>query len=704
MFVEAVAAFCIFTLLTNKFVQQQSMDSINRKIITGGCCFITWLLLLITVKAAAQVVENNLLISEKYDTVSVLQLINKGRSLTDKNPDNALQYFTTAEAQSRQLNFIKGLALSNAKIARWYFGNNSDSAIEHGRKALQYFEQANTVVTDDKADVHLLLAETFDEQGKQDSSAYYYYLLSSEIESGNITDAKLSIDLYTKLAIFWINLDYGNSENDEYFSTLRNYVDKAKQAARSLKDSNDAVSSVYFLQGAYFHALQKFDSARYYYLRYVLEREKIGLLALPRKISAFTNITDTYLQENKPHEAMGFIDKVERLGDAPQKSKYLVFFMQFNNLLKGRALYQLGHYNEAISLINDALEKLKTTGAHLRSELVDAHKTLADSYEAKGDYKNALLQKNRYIFLSDSLMKKDKIDMVNRLEVRYRIVEKDKALAEQKLKIASIESRVHNRNVLIAAIILLALFSILGFALWRRKNIHKQKLQQERIDNLQQKMEIERLNATIDGEDKERTRIARELHDGIGALLTGAKMNFELVKKSNQYEHNPDFLEGIKLLEETAAGLRETAHNIMPEILMQEGLSNAVRSFCERMTGKGGTVISFQTLGSSENMDATFDLPVYRIIQELIQNIRKHANASAALVQMNFHEDGGIDITVEDDGAGMDVSSNKSNGMGLKNINERVKQLGGRIDINSGKGKGTSVYLEFEPGKNNGAI
>lgn len=673
------------------------MDNINREIITGSCCFFIWLLLLITVKAAAQA-------GDKYDTAAVLQLIDKGRNLTDKSPDDALQYFTIAEAQSRKLNFIKGLALSNAKMARWYFGNNSDKAIEYGRRALQYFEQANTGVTDDKAYVHLLFAETFDEQGKQDSSAYYYYLLSNEIESGNITDAKLSIDLYTKLAIFWINLDYGNSEDDEYFSTLRNYVDKAKQAARSLKDSNDGVSSVYFLQGAYFHALKKFDSARYYYQRYVAEREKMGQLALPRRISAYTNTTDTYLQENKPREAMAFIEKVERLGSNPQKSKYLVFFMQFNNLLKGRALYQLGYYNEAISLINEALEKLKTTGAHLRSELVDAHKILADSYEAKGDYKNALLQKNRYIFLSDSLMKKDKIDMVNRLEVRYRIVEKDKALAEQKLKIASIESRVQNRNILIAAIILLALFSILGFALWRRKNIHKQKLQQERIDNLQQKMEIERLNATIDGEDKERTRIARELHDGIGALLTGAKMNFELVKKSNHYKHNPDFLEGIKLLEETASGLRETAHNIMPEILMQEGLSNAVRSFCERMTGKGGTVISFQTLGSSENMDATFNLPVYRIIQELIQNIRKHANASAALVQMNFHEDGGVDITVEDDGIGMDLDSDKTTGMGLKNINERVKQLGGRIDINSSKGKGTSVYLEFEPGKNKEAI
>jgi signal transduction histidine kinase len=582
-------------------------------------------------------------------------------------------------------------------MARWYFGNNSDKAIEYGRQALQYFELDAATLTDDKAEVHLLLAEAFDEQGKKDSSAYYYYLLGSEIESGNISNPQLSVDLYTKLAIFWINLDYGSNEGDEYFKTLKRFVNKAKMAAVSIKDSADAVSSVYFLQGAYFHALRNFDSARYYYNTYLLKREQLNKLALARKISTLANITDTYLQQNRPDDAMQYIAKIEALVNAPQQSKYLIFYMLFTNLLKGKALYQQKNYLAAIGLINETLEKFKLTGAHLRNELVDAYKDLANSYEASGDYQHALIQKNNYISLYDSLMKKDKIDMINRLEIRYRIVEKDKALAVQKLKIVEIESRVRSRNYFIVGIASLAFFTAFGFVLWRKKNINKQKLQQERIDNLQQKMEIERLNATIDGEEKERTRIARELHDGIGALLTGAKMNFEMVRKNSVYEHNPDFIEGIKLLEETAAGLRDTAHNIMPEVLMQEGLGDAVKSFCERMTGKGGTIISFQTLGTQNKMDAAYNLPLYRIVQELIHNIRKHAKASTALVQMNFHEDGGLDITVEDDGIGVDTNRLKnSNGMGLKNITERVKQLGGRIDINSIIGKGTSVYLEFE--------
>lgn len=655
----------------------------------------------LTGKVSAQNAEKAVNAVPQYDTSSILNLLEDGNQLADKNPEEALQDFVIAAERSRYLKYSRGIALANAKMAKWYFGSNTDKTIDYGRQALHYFEIMTLPSTEEKAEVHLLLAEAFDEQGRQDSSAYYYYLLGSEIEAGNISNPRLAVDLYTKLAIFWINLDYGSNESDGYFQTIKRFVEKAKMAAVSIKDSADAVTSIFFLQGAYYHALKKFDSARYYYSSYLVEREKIGQMVLARKISTLTNITDTYLQQNRPSEAMQEIARVEALMNAPQQTRYLAFYRVFTSLLKAKALYQQQQYAPAISLLNKALQQLKATGAHLRAELLDAYKTLAGSYEASGDYRNALVQKNNYISFYDSLMKKDKIDMINRLEMRYRMVEKDKVVAEQKLKIAAIENRVRSRNYFIAGISFLAFFTAFAFVLWRRKNMHKQRLQQEKIDNLQQKMEIERLNATIDGEEKERTRIAGELHDGIGSLLTAAKMNFEMVRRNSQYEHNPDFIEGIKLLEETASGLRETAHNIMPEILMQEGLGDAVKAFCERMTGKGGTVISFQTLGATPNIDAAFNQPVYRIVQELIHNIRKHANAATAIVQMNFHDDGGLDITVEDDGIGMDHTVAKnSNGMGLKNIYERVKQLGGRIDINSIKGKGTSVYMEFEPGKN----
>ena len=225
----------------------------------------------------------------------------------------------------------------------------------------------------------------------------------------------------------------------------------------------------------------------------------------------------------------------------------------------------------------------------------------------------------------------------------------------------------------------------------------KQNLQQERIDNLQQKIKIERLKASITGEERERTRIGRELHDGIGGLLSVARMNFELAKKTNTNDTNVDFSDGLKLLEEATVELRKAAYNLMPEVLLNQGLASAVQAYCEKMMSKSSTTIAFQAIGNRPFVTSAFDLPIYRIIQELVHNIIKHANASQALVQLNFQEDGTIDITIEDNGTGLpDDALEKSIGMGLKNMKERVNDLGGKLDIQSSPETGTSIYLEFE--------
>lgn len=460
---------------------------------------------------------------KQVDTTSILNLIAEGSSVIDKKPEEAMTSFTLALQQSKDLGFAKGMALAYGQTGKWYFSNNMDKSIYYSKQALDIFAKYDIGTVENEAEVHLLLAEAYDEQGRQDSSAYYYYLLEREIEIGNITNPRLAIDVYTKLTIFWINLDYGSNENDEYFKTIKRYVDKAKLVATKLKDSADAVSSVYFLQGAYFHGLKKFDSARAYYFLYLEERERLKKLKPPRRISTLVNIADTYLQQERPAEAILYIDKIGEQGKILKQSNYLAFYLLFADLMKSKALYQEKQYSTAIVLLNTTLEKMKSTGGHLRNEVVEAYKILAECYEATGEYKKALADKNKYGILYDSLMKKDKAEMINRLEIRYRIAAKDKELAEQKLTIAEVGNSVRSRNYFIGGISFLAIFSALAFALWRRKNMHKQKLQQEKIDNLQQKMEIERLNATIDGEEKERTRIARELHDGIGGLLTAAK-------------------------------------------------------------------------------------------------------------------------------------------------------------------------------------
>jgi len=135
----------------------------------------------------------------------------------------------------------------------------------------------------------------------------------------------------------------------------------------------------------------------------------------------------------------------------------------------------------------------------------------------------------------------------------------------------------------------------------------------------------------------------------------------------------------------------------MPEVLLNQGLASAVQAFCEKMASKSNTNITFQAIGNRKDTTNDFDLPVYRIVQELVHNIIKHARATHAIVQMNFQDDGTLGITVEDDGIGLPKNIiENSRGMGLKNVTERLNDLGGKIDIQSAPETGTSIYLEFD--------
>ncbi|MFT3980407.1 MAG: sensor histidine kinase [Ferruginibacter sp.] len=655
------------------------------------CCIV--LLLLASVCSNAQ--ETGMALVK--DTTAIKELIARGAENTDKMPEEAFRDLNTALKSSEAINYNKGAALAASKLGRWYFGNDLGQSINMALYAVEKFGESGLNSVDNLAEVHLLLSEAYDEAGKKDSSAYYYYLLGEEMTAGNITNPEFAVTVFTKLSIFWINFDADYLPGNEYKNTIRRFVDKAKEAAGKIKDTANGRTSIYFIQGAFYHGIKKFDSARYYYYIYLSEREKLNLISTSRKISTLSNIADTYLQENNPSEALVYIERIRDMGKEPEQQKYLAFFMSFIDLQSAKAHYQLGHYETAIKTLDKALADVQKTGSHLRSEIVDSYNIYAKSYEALGDYKKALAYKNTYVALNDSLMKKDKVDIIGRMEVRNRMSEKDKELALQKLALAEVNSKVRDKNIWIGGISLVTLSSVLIFALWRKKNINKQKLQQGKIDNLQQKIKIERLKASISAEERERTRIGRELHDGVGGLLSVARMNFELAKKNNVNEDNADFKDGLHLLEEATVELRQAAYNLMPEVLLTQGLASAVQAFCEKMTSKSSTAITFQSIGNRTDTTSEFDLPVYRIIQEFVHNIIKHAHAKNALVQMNFHEDGALGITIEDDGIGLpqDIFEN-SKGMGLKNVKERLDDLGGRMDVQSTPETGTSIYLEFD--------
>lgn len=631
------------------------------------------------------------------DSSAVFSILNEGQAIIDTAPSHAFTLFSQALEQSRQLNYTKGIVAALAHTGEWFFANDIDKAILYGTQALHLYEAEGMNDINLKAPIDLLLGEAYDEKGKRDSSAYYFYRLSDEIENGTIQDAGFEINTYVKLIVFWGHLNY-DTVSTKY--TMRQYVQKAVAITNRLPETDDTRNGIYFLQGLYYHASKQFDSARYCFEQYLTKRKS---LKLPRRIATYLNIADTYLLEHRPEEALPYIERIRTLRNNPDYNVSLAFFLATADFMRASAFFQQEKYTEVISILNDYLYGEKGH-AKLRSpDAVDAHRMLATCYEKLGQYKKAVEQNNIHIELHDSLVQKDKLDMINRLEMRFRIAQKDKELAVQKLTITEAQSNMRKKNFWIGIISLIALGLIAIFMLWRRNSLHKQKLQQEKINGFQQQMEITRLHATISGEEQERKRLARELHDGIGGILAAAKINFELAGRKQQMREERDFAGGLKLLEEASIELRKTAHNMLPDVLENKGLLQAIRSFCNKMGHNGSTEFIFQHYGTEKKFNTIFELGVYRVVQELAHNILKHAQAKTAVVQMEYTADG-LNITIEDDGIGMPESNTeKPHGIGLTNIFDRVKSAGGTIDIESNSNHGTSIYLEYEmpPGPTN---
>jgi len=234
----------------------------------------------------------------------------------------------------------------------------------------------------------------------------------------------------------------------------------------------------------------------------------------------------------------------------------------------------------------------------------------------------------------------------------------------------------------------LLLIAAVAVALWYFiKTYYTQKLEKE-------KSELEKQNAI----EQERIRMARELHDGLGSMLSGIKHSFSAMKNDMVLNDKQQtwFHSNIDKLNESIKELRNISHSIASDSLQHNGLENSLRDFCNSMTQPGILNISFSAIGT-EKMQLTEEqaFHIFRIIQELINNTIKHSGAANAIVQISYNSNR-LYITVEDNGKGFVLEEGLRNkGMGLKNIESRIKILKGKMDYRTNASEGTSVLMEI---------
>lgn len=329
------------------------------------------------------------------------------------------------------------------------------------------------------------------------------------------------------------------------------------------------------------------------------------------------------------------------------------------------------------------------------------YKELAQTYELLGDVKNANHYNKLYITLSDSLHDAAFQKEISQLEARFHKAENENTIKQlearqERMRLIAENNKLYYGIFGLACLILLIVLMLF----WIRANSHK-KLAQEKAKNYQQSLlslgnqkEMEVLQASIAGEEIERKRIARDLHDGIGSLLSSLKM--KLIKNPNSLnELNEQESQQVAiLLNRSITELRQIAYNLVPETLLKLGLEKALQDLCLLLKTEGVRII-FHAQGIRPDIPESNQIIIYRIVQELINNALKHAQCTEIITDCS--QNGNLFfITVEDNGKGFDTSGLKdSQGSGLGNLRNRVELLKGKFHIDSSPGGGTACNIEL---------
>lgn len=472
----------------------------------------------------------------------------------------------------------------------------------------------------------------------------------------------------SKLGIGWANMEM-------------NQMEKAITWFRDALNTTNTIAfqtnypSIFTNLASCFGALGQFDSS-YYYCNKALELSKSNQ-DLSSQANANFIMGNLLMISNKNKEAEAvFLEGYhihQQIGDP--------FFIVSDMAQIAIHFANTNQYDKGIEMAQQAIAYARQH--ELNAKLLLCYDALATNYKYSGQFKLYGQTMATMNLLKDSVYKQTSELAVAEMNTKYETEKKEKIIQQQQFEIKQ-------RNyALFGGLGLFALVGLVAFLLYRN-HTHKQEkhLQQELMK--QQDIASE---AVIEAEENERKRIAADLHDGIGQMLTAVKLNLEGLTDRISIS-NPDdkqVYEKVKLmLEDSCREVRNVSHNIMPNALIKSGLGHAVKDFIEKVNSDKLN-IQLSITGIHEKLSSNVEIVVYRVIQECVNNVIKHAQANKLDISIIKDSDG-LNVTIEDNGRGFNVSNlENSKGIGMKNIKTRVEYLKGSVDIDSKPGKGTLV-------------
>lgn len=536
--------------------------------------------------------------------------------------------------------------------------------------------------------INNLYAYLFNVLGDTKKAIEYGLLAAEGFEKSNIPEVNIQ-SVYA-----WIEIGRIFAAEKQFTKALE-YFNRALQKAKT-SDKDWYMRPVLInIANVYVEQSQLVD-AQPLYQQVVNMNEKEG--GVEYKIWGLLGLGDISLLEKKYNDAISYFHKALYLSKASNMNTNVDHCL----INIGHAFMLNNQYDSAEIYLQNSLQSAKQSRRW--SAINDNYRYLAELYAKKNKYKEALAYERLYRETSDSIYNKEKLTIISNLEMLYQTNQKEKEIIRLQAANAEKELQLVKQNRWLLIIGLSLGFMLIIFVLFFRNSTkgrmiakQQQQLQEQRINSLEQEQKVIALKSMLAGQEAERTRIAKDLHDSLGGLFSTVKMHLSTLQHENgQLKDNELFQKSYRLVDMASADLRGIAHNMMPEVLLKLGLVQALKDFCNSITSAGSFHISLLTYGMEERLPVNTEIMVYRIVQELLNNIIKHAKATEVIVQFN-RNDNHIDITVEDNGCGFDPNAlHTKPHAGLDIIRTRVNYLNGAMSMDSQPGIGTTVMITFD--------
>jgi signal transduction histidine kinase len=449
-----------------------------------------------------------------------------------------------------------------------------------------------------------------------------------------------------------------------------NYYNKAEKTAILLKDSS-LLADIYNNKGTVYEQWEKFPDALIYYGKalsfYESNGKDDGIAMSSSNMAIVYKLMGDFDKAILYNEKALFISK--KIGDDWMCAAIL------NNI--GNLYGQQGKLLQALLKLEDALFLARKIDA--KEIVVMALESKADAASKAQLYEMAFQYMKAYTQAKDSFISEQQTAQFKELEVKYDTEKKEAQLSLQQAEIDKQESII---AFTILSTLLLGLF---GYSAYKR---YQNKKERQFMETLHAQ-EIKATQAIFHSEQNERFRIARDIHDSIGQLLSVIKMKINTAAQIENQNLTP-------LVDQAIKELRDISHNLIPEELGL-GLYNGIESMVEKINEAGKLKIEAQIEDAliKKPLNKTFELSVYRIVQEILNNMLKHAQASHISIQIKESGEG-ITLNLIDNGIGFDSSKiEQSQGLGWKNIRARVNLLAGNMQIRSEPNKGTQITIQL---------